>query len=113
VIPEKNLEGLLEGCQLNSYDRFHGFLDDMICEGFSGHQLINQLHDHVVANICLTDSQKSAICEKLAAFDHCLLEGADEYLQIMSMATTILKVLRQGEDRLEMFEQKKLKTNCI
>lgn len=96
VIPEKYLEGLLEVCQLNSYDRVQGFVDDMICEGFSGHQLINQLHDHVVSNSCLTDSQKSAICEKLAVSEHCLLEGADEYLQIMSVATTIMKVLSQG-----------------
>eukprot|EP00090_Calanus_glacialis_P046894 TRINITY_DN9434_c0_g1_i1.p1 TRINITY_DN9434_c0_g1~~TRINITY_DN9434_c0_g1_i1.p1 ORF type:complete len:359 (-),score=142.55 TRINITY_DN9434_c0_g1_i1:133-1209(-) len=96
VIPEKYLEGLLEVCQLNSYDRVQGFVDDMICEGFSGHQLINQLHDHVVSNNCLTDSQKSAICEKLAVAEHCLLEGADEYLQIMSVATTIMKVLSQG-----------------
>lgn len=96
VIPEKYLEGLLEVCQLNSYDRVQGFVDDMICEGFSGHQLINQLHDHVVSNNCLTDSQKSAICEKLAVSEHCLLEGADEYLQIMSVATTIMKVLSQG-----------------
>jgi len=96
VIPEKYLEGLLEVCQLNSYDRVQGFVDDMICEGFSGHQLINQLHDHVVSNNCLTDSQKSAICEKLSVAEHCLLEGADEYLQIMSVATTIMKVLSQG-----------------
>jgi len=96
VIPEKYLEGLLEVCQLNSYDRVQGFVDDMICEGFSGHQLINQLHDHVVANNCLTDSQKSTICEKLAVSEHCLLEGADEYLQIMSVATTIMKVLSMG-----------------
>jgi replication factor C subunit 2/4 len=90
VIPEKYLEGLLEVCQLNSYDRVQGFVDDMICEGFSGHQLINQLHDHVVANSCFTDIQK------LAASEHFLLEGADEYLHIMSIATTIMKVLRQG-----------------
>ena len=92
VIPEKYLEVLLECCQLNSYDRVQGFVDDMICEGFSGHQLINQLHHYVVANSCLTDSQTSPICEKLATSEHCLRE-ADEYLQIMSMATTIMKVL--------------------
>ena len=50
----------------------------------------------MVSNNCLTDSQKSAICEKLAVSEHCLLEGADEYLQIMSVATTIMKVLSQG-----------------
>jgi len=96
VIPEKYLEGLLEVCQLNSYDRVQGYVDDMICEGFSGHQLMSQLHDQVVCSGCLTDNQKSAICEKLAVSEHCLLEGADEYLQIMSVATTVMKVLSMG-----------------
>ena len=68
----------------------------MMCEGFSGHQLISQLHDHTVANDCLTDQQKSAICEKLAVAEHCLLEGAGEYLQIMAVATAIMKTLAMG-----------------
>ena len=75
----------------------------MMCEGFSGHQLISQLHDHMVngynfsleervpltyqniaqvENACLTDQQKSVIAERLAVAEHCLLEGADEYLQV-------------------------------
>ena len=72
----------------------------MMCEGFSGHQLISQLHDHMVngnnfsleerktaqvENACLTDQQKSAIAERLAVAEHCLLEGADEYLQASSI----------------------------
>ena len=33
-------------------------------------------------NACLNDQQKSAIAERLAIAEHCLLEGADEYLQV-------------------------------
>lgn len=96
VIPDSFIEGLLEVAQLNSYDRLQSAVDDLICEGFSGHQLISQLHDHVVTNACLTDSQKSAICEKLAVSEYCLLEGADEYLQMMSVATSVMQTLAQG-----------------
>ena len=122
VIPERYVEGLLEVCQLNSYERlqvhktaqsdssqlfyFQEQVDIMMCEGFSGHQLISQLHDHMVngynfsleervplshrkisqvENACLTDQQKSAIAERLAVAEHCLLEGADEYLQASSI----------------------------
>ena len=117
VIPERYVEGLLEVCQLNSYERlqvhrlaqsdssqlfyFQEQVDIMMCEGFSGHQLISQLHDHMVngynfsleeraplsqvENACLTDQQKSAIAERLAVAEHCLLEGADEYLQATSI----------------------------
>jgi len=96
VIPERYIEGLLEVCQLNSYDRLQAHVDDMMCEGFSGHQLISQLHDHTVSNDCLNDRQKSTVCEKLAVAEHCLLEGADEYLQVMSVSTTIMKTLAMG-----------------
>ena len=96
VIPERYIEGLLEVAQLNSYDRLQNNVDDLICEGFSGHQLISQLHDHCVGNACLSDSQKSSICGALAVSEHALLEGADEYLQMMAVATTIMQTLARG-----------------
>lgn len=96
VIPERYIEGLLEVCQLNSYERLQEHVDIMMCEGFSGHQLISQLHDHTVENACLNDQQKSAIAERLAVAEHCLLEGADEYLQVMAVATSMMKTLAMG-----------------
>merc|ERR1719342_343523 len=96
VIPERYVEGLLEVCQLNSYERLQEQVDVMMCEGFSGLQLISQLHDHMVENACLTDQQKSAIAERLAVAEHCLLEGADEYLQVMAVASSMMKTLAMG-----------------
>jgi len=93
VIPERYIEGLLDVCQLGQYEKLQAHVDDMMCEGFSGHQLISQLHDHMISNDCLTDQQKSTISEKLAVAEHCLLEGADEYLQVMAVTTTIMKTL--------------------
>jgi len=96
VIPTKYIEGLLEVCQLNSYDRLQQFVDDLVCEGFSGHQLINQLHDEVVTSNSLKDENKAEICDKLATAENCLLDGADEYLQVMSVATYMMKILSSG-----------------
>ena len=88
-------------------------VDIMMCEGFSGHQLISQLHDHTVQNnsnisnewvpsvcslvyqvenACLNDQQKSAIAERLAIAEHCLLEGSDEYLQVNFPLSEVLLV---------------------
>ena len=63
-------------------------------------------------NACLNDQQKSAIAERLAVAEHCLLEGADEYLQVnfscqdfppeshvfqvMAVATSMMKTLAMG-----------------
>jgi len=94
VIPVKYIEGILDVCQLNSYGRLEEFVDNMICEGFSGHQMINQLQEYVVTS-GLTDQQKSEICGKLASAESCLLDGADEYLQVMAVASLMMKVLSQ------------------
>ena len=40
-----------------------------------------------MGNACLSDPQKSGICEVLAVAEHCLLEGADEYLQVSRAQT--------------------------
>merc|ERR1712025_1430083 len=81
---------------LQRYARLQQFVDDLVCEGFSGHQLINQLHDEVVTSNSLNDQNKAEICAKLATAESCLLDGADEYLQVMSVATYMMKVLSSG-----------------
>ena len=94
VIPTKHIEGILDVCQLNSYDRLEEYVDNMMCEGFSGHQLINQLQEYVVTSV-LTDQNKSEICSALASAESCLLDGADEYLQVMAVTTQMMKILSQ------------------
>ena len=41
----------------------------------------------------MTDTQKSALAEKLAVAEHRLIEGADEYLQLMDVTTHIMQIL--------------------
>ena len=45
-----------------------------------------------VENACLNDQQKSAIAERLAVAEHCLLEGSDEYLQVNFPLSEVLLV---------------------
>ena len=86
----------MDTAQLNSYERLEEAVDGLMCEGFSGHQLVLQLLNNVVENGALTDRQKSEICAELGKAEHALLEGADEYLQMMSIATVMMKVVSQG-----------------
>jgi len=93
VINDHHVDGLLDVCQLNSYERLQIFVENLMLEGFSASQLIGQLHTKLVTNPVLTDRQKSKIEGKLAVAEHCLIEGADEYLQIMAIANHIMKTL--------------------
>ena len=66
-------------------------MNDITCEGFSGAQLINQLHDRIVLSDDFSDLQKSAMAEKIAVCSSRLLEGANEYLQLIDLCSTIMK----------------------
>ena len=67
------------------------YVNDITCEGFSGAQMINQLHVRIVISDDYSDLQKSIMCEKLACCSSRLLEGANEYIQLVDLCSTIMK----------------------
>merc|ERR1712088_949637 len=91
VVPDKWVDKLFEVCQTKTFENLEDYVNDITCEGFSGAQLINQLHDRIVISDDLSDLQKSIICEKLAVCSSSLLEGANEYLQMVDLCSTIMK----------------------
>ncbi|XP_015907258.1 replication factor C subunit 4 isoform X2 [Parasteatoda tepidariorum] len=91
IVPNKWLKDLMKVCQSDSYEKLENFVCTLSHEGYTAGQLINQLHDEIVFNDTLNDKQKSAICEKLAICDKRLLDGADEFLQLMDLCCTIMQ----------------------
>lgn len=89
VIPDSVIKSLLESCSTNSFEKLQETVEDISADGYPASQLISQLHDEIVIMQSLTDGQKCAITEKLAIMDSCLNDGADEYLQLMSLGTLI------------------------
>ena len=88
--------GLIDVCRKNSFESVQNFADKLFCEGFSASQLIIQLHDRVVASGDWSDSQKSSVCERLAVNESRLLDGANEYLQILDLCSVIMTQMAKG-----------------
>uniref|UniRef100_A0A674EKL9 Replication factor C (activator 1) 4 n=1 Tax=Salmo trutta TaxID=8032 RepID=A0A674EKL9_SALTR len=63
---------------------------NMVDEGYAATQIVNQLHEAIIEEE-LNDKQKSAITEKMAVVDKCLVDGADEYLQMLSLCSVIMQ----------------------
>uniref|UniRef100_A0A667ZN52 Replication factor C (activator 1) 4 n=1 Tax=Myripristis murdjan TaxID=586833 RepID=A0A667ZN52_9TELE len=63
---------------------------NMVDEGYAATQILCQLHESIIAHD-LSDKQKSAITEKMAVVDKCLADGADEYLQMLSLCSLIMQ----------------------
>ncbi|XP_009471154.1 PREDICTED: replication factor C subunit 4, partial [Nipponia nippon] len=96
VIPKETTDELLSVCQGGSFEKLETLAKDLINEGYAVAQLVNQLHDAVVESKDYSDKQKSVIVEKLADVDKCLADGADEYLQLMSLCALVMQQLTQN-----------------
>ncbi|XP_064455549.1 replication factor C subunit 4-like [Ornithodoros turicata] len=97
VIPKSWVDRVLQVCSSSSYEKLQAVIEDFVLEGFAASQLFNQMHDIIVMSEDYTDKQKSVICEKLAVCDHRLLDGADEFLQIMDLCNTIMVQLCKAD----------------
>lgn len=75
---------------------------DMIAEGYPAQQVLLQLQALVVPGAAtgaavvhdddtatLTDTQRAKICELLASSDKDLVDGSDEFLQLLNVAGTM------------------------
>ncbi|KAF1517674.1 Replication factor C subunit 4, partial [Eudyptula minor] len=96
VIPKETTEELLSVCQSGSFEKLETLAKNLINEGYAVAQLVNQLHDTVVESEDYSDKQKSVIVEKLAEVDKCLADGADEYLQLISLCALVMQQLTQN-----------------
>uniref|UniRef100_A0A3Q1HSS5 AAA+ ATPase domain-containing protein n=1 Tax=Anabas testudineus TaxID=64144 RepID=A0A3Q1HSS5_ANATE len=68
---------------------------DMVDEGYAATQILSQLHESIIEGD-LNDKQKSVITEKMAVVDKCLSDGADEYLQMLSLCSVIMQQASQS-----------------
>lgn len=97
VVPEDILDDIVKVCRSDSYEKLDKTVKKVNREGYAATQVLSQFHDRVVAMDDLSDKQKSVMCEKMAVVDKCLQDGADEYLQLMALFSTIMQQICHGE----------------
>jgi len=93
IVPDELLDSLVNTCNLGSYEKLDANVKSIIMKGYSGAQILTQLHDKLVLDEKLDDNKKSVVMEKLAVTDKCLCDGADEYLQLMALCTVLMDQL--------------------
>ncbi|XP_048832731.1 replication factor C subunit 4 [Brienomyrus brachyistius] len=90
VCPPKMIKDLLHICYNSTFDKLEVAVKNLIDEGYAATQILHQLHDIIIEE-SLNDQKKSIITEKMAEVDKCLADGADEYLQVLSLGSTIMQ----------------------
>lgn len=96
TIPEKWITDIVAMCTKGSFDKLYSYFDDLIAEGYSGNQFLLQLHDHLLSDkIQLDDNQLAVVCRGIATADHRILDGADEFIQILNVGSILLNELNK------------------
>lgn len=90
VIPKEVLQALLSACRSGSFDMADKEVKNVIAEGYPVSQMLSQLFDMIVESEDISDEQKARICKKFAEADKCLVDGADEYLQLLDVASNTM-----------------------
>ncbi|KAG6624412.1 replication factor C subunit 2-like [Carya illinoinensis] len=93
VIPQEIVKAFLVTCKSGNFDVANKEVNDIIAEGYPVSQMLYQLLEVVVEADDVSDEQKARICKKLAEADKCLVDGADEYLQLLDVASNTMRAL--------------------
>jgi replication factor C subunit 2/4 len=113
TVPLDVIATLLRVCREGNFERIQTLVTDVVAEGYAASTVLRQLFDYVVAKedptrlprtsattntssespLLLSDRQKSLIVQCIAQSDKALLDGADEFLQLLSVAAQISRIL--------------------
>ncbi|KAK4572753.1 hypothetical protein RGQ29_030967 [Quercus rubra] len=93
VVPQEVVEAFLIACKSGDFDLANKEVNNVIAEGYPVSQMLSQLLEVVVEADDISDEQKARICKKLGEADKCLVDGADEYLQLLDVAGNTMRAL--------------------
>ncbi|KAK2969432.1 hypothetical protein RJ640_011802, partial [Escallonia rubra] len=93
VVPQEVVQALFSGCRSGNFDLADKEVKNVIAEGYPVSQMLSQLFDIVVEADDISDEQKARICKKLGEADKRLVDGADEYLQLLDVASNTMRAL--------------------
>ncbi|KAK4275771.1 hypothetical protein QN277_018799 [Acacia crassicarpa] len=88
VIPTEVVQAFLATCKSGNFDSANKEVNDFIAEGYPVSQFLTQLFEAIVEADDISDEQKARISKKLGEADKCLVDGADEYLQLLDVCTS-------------------------
>ncbi|KAJ8450308.1 hypothetical protein Cgig2_004765 [Carnegiea gigantea] len=93
VVPPGVVQDLLSSCRSGNFDLANKEVTNVISEGYPVSQMLSQLFDLIVEADDISDEQKARICKKLGEADKCLVDGADEYLQLLDVMSNTMRAL--------------------
>ena len=92
MIPESYIKKMIDVCLLNdntSINNIIKIVENIQHEGHAAFMLIKQIGENILYNDVLNDKQKGLICIQISQIDKMLINGANEYIQLLQLLAYI------------------------
>jgi replication factor C subunit 2/4 len=95
--PSSVVDRLWGSFSSNSFDAVQSQAEDVCCAGYSAQLLLEALLNKLLQDTALTERCKAEIAIRIAEAQKNMVEGADEYLQLMTVCTLALTCFEQSK----------------
>lgn len=95
-IPRRYINRFIATCKSKSLERMESYVSDLINEGYTASQFLNQLHDWLLTQSTISDASLAKIIPAIALAEHRFCDGSDEYIQLLFVASVILNHFEGG-----------------
>ena len=93
LVPPAMIDDLWAAINSRQFKKMEDQVELLIMEGYSTMTILSTLHGLVVNSSELEDLQKAKICMKMAQSDKCLVQQADEKLQLLTTCSRAMQVV--------------------
>jgi replication factor C subunit 2/4 len=94
VVPDAAIERLVAQCKEEGFGSVRSAVQSMLAQGYGVNTILERIMEAVVRDAALTNAQKAAVCERIASAEKKLSDGADEELQLVDVAETLLRAAK-------------------
>lgn len=93
TIPKDVAESLVENCKMAPFQKVQECVENILADGFPAQEILLKIQGLVLTDTSIGENARAKILIKLAEADKELVDGSDEYLQILSLASYIQQTL--------------------
>ncbi|KAL7894771.1 P-loop containing nucleoside triphosphate hydrolase protein [Trichoderma sp. SZMC 28014] len=99
VIPGSTINDLVKAMRpstsAEAYRSISKVVEDLVADGWSAGQVVNQLYQEIIFDEIIPDVQKNKIVLVFSEVDKRLVDGADEHLSILDLAMRISAIMSE------------------
>lgn len=92
TVPSDILDSIWENIKSSSFGALQKTVEELVAAGYAAVTLLERLTSDVIHHDEMTDEKKAKSLMIIAQTDHKLVDGASEYLQLLHVAATLLRI---------------------